>query len=509
MEKHRHLRLKFTLGSFLGVVVIGLIIFLIVRCGQSLPPTISSESDTGDITSQSTSESVQQHYVYFDLNGYRSIPNPDPQLVDHGDKAMMPGVERLGYTLVGWTLTPEGGTYWNFTDNLVNEPVTLYAQWTKDVYTVTFNLNGGTGATPANQAITYLSFNDTERTNVLDMPAPNTISKDGYILDGWWIKDDLGNFTQEWNFASDLPTSNLTLYAGWGVAREFNHYLYTEYDSAIKITGYNDNTYVGGTLLIPDYISFKPVLSIGENAFNNFSGTDEIDLPDTITTIQSRAFYNCTLISQMAIHDNVTSIGYLAFANCSNLYEVTLGAKLLNIGAQAFYQCDNLGRFKSIVFPSSLLSIDTRAFETISSNALVEGLTFNNGVIYIGPQAFSHANVTTLTLPNSVEYIGREAFCYTYELEEIHFGTGLLRIANHAFYMANNNTPGYLHVYLDAIVPPELEDAQCFGPFSAPGGDPSRPGLWFIVPEGTIDAYNDDPMWGLYYHDRFTYFVIS
>jgi len=500
MEKHRHLRLKFTLGSFFGLVVIGLIIFAIVRCTQSQPPTDNNDPEENEPI---------KHYVYFDLNGYRSISNPDPQLVEEGKKVMMPGVERLGYTLVGWTITPEGGTYWNFADDVVNDPVTLYAQWTKDVYSISFDLNGGTGTIPTSQTVTYLSFNDTERTNVLNMPATGSVSKEGYFLDGWWIKDDLGNFIQEWNFASDLPTSDFTLYAGWGTSGEFNHYLYTEYDTAIKITGYNDNSYVGGTLLIPDYISYKPVLSIGEDAFNGFMGTDEIALPSTITTIQSMAFNNCNSVFELVIPDNVTSIGNTAFANCSSLYEVTFGTKLLNIGIQAFYQCDNLGRFESIVFPSSLLSIEDRAFETVSPNALVGGLTFTNGVTYIGPQAFSHANITTLTLPNSVEYIGREAFCYTFELEEIHLGTGLLRIANHAFYMANNNTPGYLHVYIGATVPPELEDAQCFGPFSTSGGNPTRPGLWFIVPEGTRDAYNNDSMWGLYYHGRFTYFMIT
>ncbi len=509
MKKYRHLRLKFTLGSFLGLVVIGLIIFAIVRCGQSLPQTSDTDSSTAQSASETTSESMQQHYVYFDLNGYRSIPNPVPQLVNDGDKAMRPEVERLGYALFGWTPTPEGGTYWNFDDEIINESVTLYAQWTKNVYTVTFDLDGGAGTPPTSQTVTYLSFDDTERTNVLSMPASNTISKEGYILDGWWIKDDLGNFIQEWNFASDLPTSDLTLYAGWGVTGEFNHYLYTLYDTAVKITGYDDDNYVGGTLLIPDYISFKPVLSIGERAFEGFMGTDEIDLPDTITTIQTKAFYNCSSISQLIIHDSVTSIGSMAFANCSNLYEVTLGTKLLNIGVQAFYECDNLGRNKSIVFPSGLLSIENRAFDTVSPNALVEGLTFNNGLIYVGPQTFSHANFATLTLPDSVEYIGREAFCYTPALAEIHLGTGLLRIANHAFFMANSNTPEYLHVYIDALVPPALEDAQCFGPFEGNGDNPSRPGLWFIVPEGTVDTYNDDSMWGLYYHGRFTTFIIS
>lgn len=509
MKKYKHLRLKLTLGSFLGVIVIGLIIFAIIRCTQSLPPTSSSEPNTSQVTSQSTSDNIQQHYVYFDLNGYRSIPNPDPQLVNEGSKVMMPGVDRLGYTVSGWTQTPEGGVYWDFNTNVVEASITLYAQWVKDVYTVSFDLNGGTGTKPIDQTTTYLSYYELERSNVLSIPASGDFQKDGYTFDGWWRKDNVGNFIQEWNFASDLPTQDMTLYAGWGVSGEFNHYLYMEYATAVKITGYNDSTYVGGTLLIPDYINSKPVLSIGESAFASFSGTDEIALPDTLTTIQGMAFSSSPAIYELVIPDKVTSIGFFAFSNCANLYTLTLGTSVTNIGMQAFYQCQFLSRFEAIVFPSNVISIDNLAFDSTSANAFLASPEFNEGLIYIGNNAFAHGKFSYVNLPNSLEHIGREAFCYTPMLADIHFGTGLLSIGNQAFAMANSLTPGYLHVYLPSIVPPTLEDPQTFGPFAAPGGNPTRPSLWFIVPEGLIDDYNDDVLWGMYYHGRFTNFIIT
>ena len=510
MANKRHRNLKISLGSFFGLVIIGGIVLVITQCLKATENLGSSSEPPTSTTSENTSQTLNQHYVYFDLNGYRSIVNPPPQLITEGEHASAPSITRIGYTLLGWTREGEG-TYFDFTNEPITSSLTLYASWVTNTYTVTFNLNGGTGTLPSPQSITYLSYDDMERTNVYAIPDSSDFNHGTKMFNGWWIKDSNGHFIQEWNFTSDLPMSDLTLYAGWGELRDFNQYQYMIYEAeqAVKIVDYLSNDYVGGTLWMPDYIESLPVLSIGVRAFEGFMGTDEVSLPATLTTIHKEAFYNSLSPFEITIPSSVTSIGTRAFANCPNLYSVDFNEQLLNIGTQAFYQSVNLGRFDPLIFPNSLLSIEARAFEIVSDTSLLEIPTFGTGLIYIGPYAFSHANFSEVTLPDSLESIGREAFCYAGELAKIHLGKGLLRIANQAFAYANSSVPTYLHVYLDALVPPTLEDAQTFGPFSAPMNNPSRPGLWFIVPDGTVDAYNEDPMWGMYYHGRFVTFMIT
>jgi len=505
-EKRRRPRL---VGFLISCGIVALVAFGVYKCSTYDWPSSSSSSEDG---SSSSSEVSNLRTVWFDLNGYNSIDDPAPQSVAIGSTITQPSVTRIGYFLQGWTDTPAGtGTYWNFTTDTIADNMTLYAQWFKNTYTVFFDLNGGTGTLPISQQTTYLSFDGTERTNVYAMPTTADFANGALTFNGWWIKDNLGNFIQEWNFSSDLPLQDMTLYAGWGTPGVSNHFEYIEYPTAIKITGYDNNDYVGGTLVFPETINSKPVLSIGSNAFNGFIGNDEIQLPHNLTTIMPEAFRNSQSPFELVIPDHVTSIGTRAFANCPNLYSVQFGTSVRNIGLQAFYQCENLGSQEKIVIPGNVLSIDDRAFEILDMvhAALQKGMTFNEGLIYIGPRAIAYGNFTSIELPDSVEYIGREAFRNCYDLAEIHLGKGILRIGNNAFEFANNNTPNYLHVYIDAVTPPELENQTCFGVMTWTGDTPSRSGLWFIVPDGSVDAYEADPQWSTYYHDRFVTFMIT
>ncbi|WP_297197305.1 InlB B-repeat-containing protein [uncultured Flavonifractor sp.] len=52
------------------------------------------------------------------------------QSIQHGGKATPPeAVVRPGYTLAGWSVTPDGSEPWNFEEDTVTQPLTLYAIW--------------------------------------------------------------------------------------------------------------------------------------------------------------------------------------------------------------------------------------------------------------------------------------------------------------------------------------------------------------------------------------------
>jgi uncharacterized repeat protein (TIGR02543 family) len=65
--------------------------------------------------------------------------------------------------------------------------------------TVTFNSNGGSYAPPQ-----YVSAGG--------KAAEPHVTRPGYILDGWYMNEAL---TNRWNFATDVVSSSLTLYAKW------------------------------------------------------------------------------------------------------------------------------------------------------------------------------------------------------------------------------------------------------------------------------------------------------
>lgn len=125
---------------------------------------------------------------------------------------------RTGYTFGGWGLSPSTtsgvGSSWTPSQ----AATTLYAIWTANTYTITWNANGGTGGTTTTQKHgTTLSI-------------PNTTpARTGYTFTGWYA---------DRNGASPVPADavvvgNVTYYAGW----EPNEYTITW-----------DTNYTGGSV---------------------------------------------------------------------------------------------------------------------------------------------------------------------------------------------------------------------------------------------------------------------
>jgi len=115
------------------------------------------------------------------------------------------GVTKAGHTLEGWysdeQLTP--ASKWDFDNGTVNGDITLYAKWTEDTYTVTFDANGGT-PTPAPQSKHY-----GDRVDV-----PPVVTKAGFTLEGWYTDEQLTP-TKKWDFVNNPVTESITLYAKW------------------------------------------------------------------------------------------------------------------------------------------------------------------------------------------------------------------------------------------------------------------------------------------------------
>ena len=90
--------------------------------------------------------------------------------------------ERDGYTFTGWNTKSDGsgdsltagGQY-----TLKATPTVLYAQWTGNTYTITYDTNGGT--LPADAPKTHVYGGETK------LPTP---SRDGYSFDGWYDEQD-------------------------------------------------------------------------------------------------------------------------------------------------------------------------------------------------------------------------------------------------------------------------------------------------------------------------------
>ena len=147
---------------------------------------------------------------------------------------------------------------------------------------------------------------------------------------------------------------------------------------------------------------------IPDRAFLNTKiNSNNIKIPNTVTSIGSYAFNNTAISGPLYIPNSVTEIGEGAFENCMNLYSLSLQSNLKRIGNRAFYACRFSG---SLTIPNSVTEIGERAFQNCTG--FNGTLTLSNKLETIGESAFYGCSGFTgsLTLPNSVTTIGDAAF---------------------------------------------------------------------------------------------------
>ncbi|MBR5128170.1 MAG: leucine-rich repeat protein, partial [Roseburia sp.] len=114
----------------------------------------------------------------------------------------LPMPSRTGYTFLGWYTESEGGE--QVTETMIfNQDITLYAQWNVNIYTVTFDANGGSFSGAVSREIAF-------GTAYGELPIP---TRAGATFVGWYSALEDGEpITAEDNLNID---ENHTLYALW------------------------------------------------------------------------------------------------------------------------------------------------------------------------------------------------------------------------------------------------------------------------------------------------------
>ncbi|HKL73528.1 MAG TPA: InlB B-repeat-containing protein, partial [Clostridia bacterium] len=148
----------------------------------------------------------------------------------YGTYLTAPTSIKAGYSLDGWYDDETLEIKYNFT-TMPGYDFTLYARWTVNSYTISFDTNGGSVV----EAITQ-DFGT-------ELVIPNNPLKEGCVFKGWFTDNE--TFKDEYTFET-VPNESFTLYAKWAK-------IYTiTFDSngGSEIT--EINTAVGDVLIAPD-----------------------------------------------------------------------------------------------------------------------------------------------------------------------------------------------------------------------------------------------------------------
>ena len=146
--------------------------------------------------------SGEEYTVYFDANG--GSCSKSSMTVEYQDTyGTLPTPTRAGYTFDGWYTSASGGSQVTSSTTFTNtDDQTLYAHWTANTYTVTFDANGGSCSTSS----MTVAYQDTYGT----LPTPTWA---GHAFDGWFTSASGGS--EVTSSATFSRTSDQTLYAHW------------------------------------------------------------------------------------------------------------------------------------------------------------------------------------------------------------------------------------------------------------------------------------------------------
>jgi uncharacterized repeat protein (TIGR02543 family) len=166
---------------------------------------------SGTVTSTATAAVAAATYtVTFDKNDAGATGSMADQTIPSGSSANLTACAftKTGWTFADWATSSGGSVAYadeaSYTMGTAN--VTLYAKWTINTYTVTFNKNGGdTEADPTTKTATHGG-------NVGTLPTAPT--KTGYGFTGWNTQAN-GSGTEF--TAATAVTADITVYAQWTI----------------------------------------------------------------------------------------------------------------------------------------------------------------------------------------------------------------------------------------------------------------------------------------------------
>ncbi len=242
---------------------------------------------------------------------------------------------------------------------------------------------------------------------------------EGYEIEGYYLNNE------KWSFKGYSVTEDITLTVNLKGTSSLSFAEETDGYCLIRYLGNNEN------VIIPKYLNGKPVITIGQEAFQGKSKVlKSVLIPDSVTSIGDYAFSFCGNLESITIPSSVTSIGKKAFSGCNNLESITVESNNANYSSQdgILYNKDKTqiievpqGISGSIVLPNTLTSIGSSAFFNCGN---LKTVTFeeNSKLENIGYSAFDGCiGLESITIPSSVTSIGGSAFYNCSKLMNVFF----------------------------------------------------------------------------------------
>ena len=246
---------------------------------------------------------------------------------------------------------------------------------------------------------------------------------------GAWCNISFGNnYANPFYYATDLYlnkklTTELVIPAGVTNIERYAFYkcnTLTSITIPSSVTDIGDNAFFGCTNLASVYISdiaawcnitfasyYSTPFGCAKNLYLDNVLTEELVIPEGVTSINARAFQGCDGLISVIIPDSVTSIGLYAFYQCDSLKEITLPFVGENKDGTS-------NTHFGYIFGATVYS-DQHYYVPVS----LEKVTVTAATSIASYAFYNCTNLTNVVIGDSVTLIGASAFSGCSELEEI------------------------------------------------------------------------------------------
>lgn len=412
--------------------------------GQTTPTkTVSFSNEIGNKTFTANWQ-ANLNTIIFNANSGVGEMQPQKIYTDSRENLTTNLFVKSGYTFMGWATSASGSVAYYDGANYkmgANSVYNLYAIWSRDTYTVGYNLNGGTATSPT-------TYNVDTDTFTLNNP-----TRDGYEFIGW-TGTDLTDYTMsvtipKGSVGNRSYTANwqttIVLHSNNGLNEQVSQRFINTNTGNINANTFTNGDYIfnGWSTAVNGEVVYLDLASITLNqAYTDlyavWGGTvgleyvqSELGMEIWGYSGESKDVY----IADKYRGINVVSIREEAFAEKASLESITIGSSISNIGAYAFknvtaeiiwdnptiaeFGAEAFAQYKgyNIEIPSTVTTIGSYAFK----NASAEIIWVNPTIKQIGENAFSWYGGDSLEIPTSVTVIHDKVFEYCVDVSKVYY----------------------------------------------------------------------------------------
>ena len=272
---------------------------------------------------------VDTYQVIYNTNGGTNAPSSQIKVKDENMTITYAKPTKAHYVFKGWASSKNAteAQYQSGDMYIKNTPITLYAVWEPEIYTIKFDPNNGD-----NEIIsTKITYGNT-------MKMPNDIAQAGYYLKGW--SKDKNSQTAEYRIGDDYGFDrDMTLYAVWGQSTWSGEVA----DSFAGGDGTEQNPYQISSAAELAYLAKVVNNQTSAPEYKYYQLTDNIGLkydewtPIGVFDYVNQYFYgsfdgNGYTISDLSISQtNAGNIGLFGYTKDSEIKNLTLLGEVTNI----------------------------------------------------------------------------------------------------------------------------------------------------------------------------------